>query len=160
MLSKPLVYMFHCAELIKFEYAFVLLTVFILALTLSVTSFASDEFTENRQPGFTTYRNKDIATMSNEDLIEHALRSRESTLTREQIELNRQWANSLAHDDVIQGGKALSKFFKRGFSSYWREHKTSSKLPDASGRGKVNNSMDYDINLKSDEFRVGLSYEF
>ena len=103
--------------------------------------------------------------MSNQDLLEHARRFREQNVSREQIELNRQWAESTADDDFIQGGKAFSRLLQRSLKDYWQTKRQESfgddsRVPDIYGRGKVSNSVDYDIELKSDELNIGLSYEF
>ncbi|MGD9661928.1 MAG: hypothetical protein AB7U63_11685 [Porticoccaceae bacterium] len=106
-----------------------------------------------------------FTTLSNEDLATRAHQLRDSNISPSQRALNYQWlSQESGNEEAVNGSKALSKLAERQLKAYldekegtiWLKEKL---MPDTDGRGFIK-SVDYDLKLRSNQFVIGLSYEF
>ncbi len=103
-------------------------------------------------------------TLSNEQLIIYAAAIRDQHLSATQRALNHQWLSQYQNDDRIDGSRAFSRLFQRGFKEYWDKKRKEdfadlNYVPDSNGKGSVS-EMNYDIRLSSDKINFGLTYDF
>ncbi|MCB1668784.1 MAG: hypothetical protein R3E73_14240 [Porticoccaceae bacterium] len=138
----------------------------VAALLLSTTHFAHAEglFLPNDFVGSANPHSPIDKKLSNDELAERAAELRDQRLSITQRTLNHQWLSQHQDNDAIEGGKAFSQLFKRGFKKYWdrkRETDFADKdyVPDSNGGGRVN-EMDYKVRVSSDTINFGLTYEF
>jgi len=104
--------------------------------------------------------------MDNAALIEAAENLRNNSMSTVQRRLNYQWLQMHTHPEDYQpttGGKALNEILKMGWQTYREQHKRgkSSRLwRYTTGHGKIGKTMDYDLRLSGDKFKVSFEYEF
>jgi len=104
-----------------------------------------------------------FTTLTNEDLATRADQLRDSDISPSQRAMNYQWlSQESGNEQAISGSKALSKLAERQLKAYLDEKDSTiwlkeKLMPDSDGFIK---SMDYDLKLRSNQFVIGVSYEF
>lgn len=105
--------------------------------------------------------------LDNEALYEAAENLRNNSMGTVQRRLNYQWLQMHTHPTEFQpttGGKALNEILKMGWQTYREQQKRNNNnsplLRYSTGHGKIGKSMDYDVRLSGDKFKVSFEYEF
>ena len=139
----------------------------IFALLLSSITTASDLFLPNDFVGSNVSHSPVDNKLSNEELAERAEALRDQSLSITQRALNHQWMSQYQHSNNVEGSKAFSRLFKRGFKKYWDQKRKTDfankdYIPNSDGKGKVKmgGDIDYDVRVSSNKINLGLTYEF
>lgn len=104
--------------------------------------------------------------MDNTALYQAAENLRNNSMGTVQRRLNYQWLQMHTNPDEFKpttGGKALNEILKMGWKTYREQNKRkkqSALLRYTTGHGKIGKSMDYDVRLSDDKFKVSFEYEF
>lgn len=116
----------------------------------------------------TTDYKPNATALDNKSLIEAANHFRSNDMNALQRELNYQWLHQQHHNkDIYLGSKVVSKIFKMGFKTYWKNLRKSqnplgksSMTPDAEGKGKLMGDLNYNMRVSGDKLKVSVKYEF
>lgn len=137
-------------------------------LFFSLWAFASsytlaDESASAQLPSATATNS--YAALSNEELLIRAEELKGSQLTRPQRTMNFHWLSQQSgNEKAFHGGRAFSKLLERRLKVYLDERDTGKwlrgKLMSEDNRSSFVDDMDYDLKVRSDEFVIGISYEF
>lgn len=148
---------YSCIATLKRTLLFVSLWVFAGSYTLA------DEPASVQLPSAATPNS--YAALSNEELLIRAEELKDSQLTQPQRTMNFHWLSQQSgNEKAFQGGRAFSKLLERKLKVYLDERDTGKwlrgKLLPQNGRSSFVDDMDYDLKVRSDEFVIGISYEF
>ncbi|WP_237063949.1 MULTISPECIES: hypothetical protein [Microbulbifer] len=105
--------------------------------------------------------------LDNTALYQAADNLRNNSMSNVQRQLNYQWLQMHTHPDKFKptmGGRALNQILKMGWDTYREQNKRNSSNPllrySNAGHGRIGKSMDYDVRLSDDKFKVSFEYEF